>query len=76
MVPTFRNAIWRFGKVENTWFRPFYCKFIGNLRFFFKIVGWVEHDGTSAAGALVSNPKNERGVIKAFIVSNRPCLGT
>jgi hypothetical protein len=36
----------------------------------------VEDDGTSAAGALVSNTKNKRGVIKAFIVSNRPCLGT
>ena len=36
----------------------------------------AEDAGTSAAGALVSNPKNKRGVIKAFIVSNRSCLGT
>ena len=31
---------------------------------------------TSAADALVSNPKNKHGVIKAFIVSNRSFLGT
>ncbi len=36
----------------------------------------AEDAGTSAAGALVSNPKNKRGVIKAFIVSHRSFLGT
>jgi hypothetical protein len=32
--------------------------------------------GTSAAGALVSNPENKRGVIKAFVFSSTSCLGT
>ena len=36
----------------------------------------AEEAGTSAAGALVSNPENKRGVIKAFIVSSRFFPGT
>ena len=36
----------------------------------------AEEAGTSAAGALVSNPENKPDVIKTFIDSRRFCLGT
>jgi hypothetical protein len=41
----------------------------------FKMVR-AEEVGTSAGGALVSNPENKRDVIKTFIFSNTSCLGT
>ena len=37
---------------------------------------WTEKEGTSPAGAVVSNRENKRGVIKAFIVFSRSGHGT
>jgi hypothetical protein len=55
--------------------------FTGVALFFFKkrkkqMRGRAEDAGISPVGALVSNPENKRGAIKAFIVSSRSCLGT